>query len=204
MNRKIKIICFDLDGVLIDSINNMSFSWDMTCKKNNLKIPFSRYRKHIGLPFFKILKNLNLKSNYKKINNDYNNASKEKIDLIKFYLGTKNTLKDLKKKFILGIITSKNKDRVNKILKKFKISFDFVFTPDDINRGKPYPDAIFEIVKKYNIKSSEIIYIGDTLNDSKFAKNAKINFLFADWGYGTTKNKKLKKINKISDIYKFL
>ena len=204
MNRKIKIICFDLDGVLIDSINNMSFAWNITCEKNNLKIPFSKYKKYIGLPFTKILKNLNIKSNYKKVFNDYNNASKKKINLLRIYSGTHTILKDLKKNFILGIITSKNKTRVSKILKQFKVKFNFVFTPDDLNRGKPYPDAIFKIIEKYNINPSEIMYIGDTLYDSKFAKNSKINFVFANWGYGSIKGKRLKKIKKISEIYKFL
>lgn len=204
MYKNTKIICFDLDGVLINSIKNMSFAWKMTCVKNNIKIPFSRYKKYIGLPFYKILKNLGVNNNHKKIFNSYDNFSKKKNNLIKIYPNTYITLKELKKKFIIGIITSKNKIRVNKILKKLKIKFDFIYTPDDLKRGKPHPDAIIEIKKKFNVKSSEIIYLGDTKYDLKFSKNSKINFLFAKWGYGSIVGKKVNKIKKISEIYNFL
>tara|TARA_E500000178_G_C17038379_1_gene764880 strand:- start:6191 stop:6805 length:615 start_codon:yes stop_codon:yes gene_type:complete len=204
MYKNTKIICFDLDGVLINSIKNMSFAWKMTCLKNNIKIPFSRYKKYIGLPFYKILKNLGVNNNHKKIFISYDNFSKKKNNLIKIYPSTYTTLKELKKNFIIGIITSKNKIRTNKILKKLKIKFDFIYTPDDSKRGKPHPDAIIEIKKKFNVKSTEIIYLGDTKYDLKFSKNSKINFLFAKWGYGSIVGKKVNKIKNISEIYNFL
>lgn len=204
MMKNIKIICFDLDGVLINSLDNMLFAWKMTCLKNDLNIPFLVYKKYIGLPFYKILKNIGIKKNQKKIFNDYDKFSKKKINLIKFYPKTYETLKDLKKNFIIGIITSKNKFRSNIILKNFKIKFNFILTPDDLRRGKPYSDAIIKIIKKYNVKKSEIIYLGDTKHDLEFSQNSKINFLFAKWGYGRILNKKINRISKITDIYKFL
>ena len=33
----IKVIIFDFDGVLIDSINNMKFAWKNSCKKCGIK-----------------------------------------------------------------------------------------------------------------------------------------------------------------------
>ena len=204
MNKNIKVICFDFDGVLINSIQNMSFAWKMTCLKNDIKINFFKYKKNIGLPFYEILKRLGIKKNHKKIFLDYNKFSKKKINLIKIYPNIKITLKSLKKKFILGVITSKNRSRTINILKRFKLKFDLVLTPEDLNKGKPYPDAAIKLKKKFKVKSSEIIYIGDTLKDLKFSKNSKINFLFANWGYGSVKYKKVKKIKKIKDIYKFL
>ena len=38
---KIKHVCFDLDGVLINSIEVMKLSWEGSCKKLNIQIPFS-------------------------------------------------------------------------------------------------------------------------------------------------------------------
>ena len=58
-----KIIIFDLDGVIIDSKNNMKISWETCCKKNNMNITFLSYFKFIGLPFKKILILLNIKKN---------------------------------------------------------------------------------------------------------------------------------------------
>ena len=53
-----KLIAFDLDGVLIDSLKNMEMSWDIVKLHHNIEVPFDEYRKHIGKPFFDILDEL--------------------------------------------------------------------------------------------------------------------------------------------------
>ena len=65
LNKK-KLIIFDLDGVLINSLPNMEYSWNMVRKKYNLPIQFSQYKKFIGLPFYIILNKLNINKNKKK------------------------------------------------------------------------------------------------------------------------------------------
>ena len=55
-----KLIIFDLDGVLIDSINNMKYAWEKSCKQSKLNIDFNKYKKFIGLPFEEILKKLKI------------------------------------------------------------------------------------------------------------------------------------------------
>ena len=54
--KKKKLIIFDLDGVLINSIKNMEYALDNTNKKLGLNLKFNEYKKYIGLPFFEILK----------------------------------------------------------------------------------------------------------------------------------------------------
>ena len=43
----IKVIIFDFDGVLIDSINNMKFAWKNSCKKCGIKVSFNDYKRLI-------------------------------------------------------------------------------------------------------------------------------------------------------------
>ena len=52
----IKLVLFDLDGVLIDSKENMRCAW-IVKKKFNLKQSFENYFKNIGLPFCYFKKN---------------------------------------------------------------------------------------------------------------------------------------------------
>ena len=54
--NNVKLIIFDLDGVLINSLNNMKYALKNTNKKLGLKLEFNKYRKYIGLPFLKYLK----------------------------------------------------------------------------------------------------------------------------------------------------
>ena len=62
-----KLIIFDLDGVLINSLPNMKFALKNTANHINQKISFKNYKKYIGLPFEKILKKLNVKGDYNTI-----------------------------------------------------------------------------------------------------------------------------------------
>ena len=50
-----KLIIFDLDGVLIDSLSNMKIALKSTSKALNLKLNFSEYKKYLGLPFEDIM-----------------------------------------------------------------------------------------------------------------------------------------------------
>ena len=50
--------CPYLDGVLIDSLENMKSSWNLTNEKYNLNISFNRYYDFIGKPFKEILQSL--------------------------------------------------------------------------------------------------------------------------------------------------
>lgn len=188
MNKKVnfnnyKIICCDLDGVIVDSIINMENAWLKTCKKNNINIPFYRYKKYLGLPFKNILINLNIKKNHNKIQKDYNYFSTLLIGQIKVYPFIKKIVKTIKEKFIFCIITSKNKSRALKCLNNNNIPFDLLLCPSKKIRGKPKIDSINYISRKFNVKKNKIIYIGDTYNDLIFAKKCNIDFIHAKWGY---------------------
>ena len=208
MDHKIqkKIIIFDIDGVLIDSKLNMKKAWGSVQKKFLLKkIKFSNYFDKIGLPFEEILKRLSIKSNHKKIKKCYDDKYLKNINLIKFYNGTYKELINLKNmNFKLCINTSKDLKRTKIILKKYKRLFRFIQCPQKNLKGKPYPDQINNVIKKLKVKKKDCIYIGDTRFDFLSAKNAKIDFLLAKWGYGINKNyKSINNIKKIKKIVRY-
>ena len=199
---KKKIILLDLDGVLINSLKNMRTSWNNTRKKFNIKHTFNDYEKLIGLPFYSILRKFNINSeDYSKIKKNYDSISNKKLALIKIYPNVKDTLNDLiKKKYTIGLITSKDKKRTKKIIDKFKLKFKYVYSPNNQIKPKPYPDQILKIVKLEKIKKKDCIYIGDMSLDKKFAKNAGIKFIHAVYGYEKKKINTKFKIKKFRDL----
>jgi HAD superfamily hydrolase (TIGR01549 family) len=200
---KKKLIIFDLDGVLINSLPNMEYSWNMIRKKHDLPIQFSKYKKFIGLPFYVILNKLNITKNKKKIFNDYNYFSKKKISKIKFYKNTKKVLRQLKKNYYLAIYTSKNRERTHIILSSLKSIFDVVITPAEVKKGKPHPEGINKIKKIFDVQNKNIYFVGDSIFDKIAAQKARVNFLFACWGYGKIKGK-YKKLIRIEQIFSYL
>tara|TARA_B100000965_G_scaffold164206_2_gene136723 strand:+ start:20690 stop:21310 length:621 start_codon:yes stop_codon:yes gene_type:complete len=198
---KKKLIIFDLDGVLIDSKNTMKVALQLTSKEIGIKLLFSEYEKYLGLPFEEIMKKMGIKKNVNKIKKIYNfHASKtlKKIKINKNYL---KVLKKLKKKYYLTIFTSKNRSRTKIILDKIKI-FDFIITAEDVKYGKPNPEGINKIIKKFKVKKINVLFIGDSIFDYKASKSAKVKYRHAIWGYDQkiNKMKNLKKVNNFNQI----
>lgn len=199
-----KNIIFDLDGVLIDSLNNMETSWNIVNQKFNLNISFGKYYECIGKPFREILTFLGVeKKKFNLVEKEFIFQSYKQINRIKFYSHVRSTLKYLKKKnYFLGVLTSKDKFRTNIILKKLKIKFDIIQSPEKNFRGKPYPDLVKKIIKEKRLKTNECMYIGDSVYDYIMCKNAKVDFIFAEYGYKIGIENYKYKIKRILDIKK--
>ena len=203
---KKKLIIFDLDGVLIDSKKNMYFAWKSVKKKYNIKIPFNKYFRHVGKPFQVILKKIGIKKNLKLIEKEYSNSSIKNFNKIKLYKNVKKIINLLNKnkEFITAIVTSKSKSRTFKILKLFNLKVNYVQCPEKNLRGKPYPDQIIKVVKKFKIKKKNCYFIGDTVFDKKSANKSKITFILANYGYKIGIKKYKYSINNIDKIFEFI
>ena len=200
-----KLILFDFDGVLFDSEKNMQLSWNAVMKKFFIKKNFAYYKKFIGLPFKKILLNLDIKSRHKEIEEYYQKNSIKYLNMIKPYPGVIKTLERQKnKRVLLGIWTSKHKKRVDKILKKYDLRFDIILTPQKKIRGKPYPDQVKKCLKKLKLLNKYVTFVGDMKSDKIAAKNANINFIFASYGFGKLKEKNIINVKKFEQIFKII
>ena len=202
MGSKTKLIIFDLDGVLINSKTNMRFAWLAVLKKFKLNISFNRYFNYIGIPFEKILSKFDINLKYhKKIKDTFSKASLKNVNKINLYPNVCKIINVLKKKNIkLSIVTSKDKFRSKRIIKKFKIDIKQIFSPEKKLRGKPYPDQLIKCLKINKTKPKNAIYIGDTKYDFIAAKKAKIKFVHASYGYGKYLKIYKSKINNLSEL----
>ena len=187
---KNKLVIFDLDGVLINSLSNMKFALLSTQKKMNIKLNFNVYKKYLGLPFENIMEKMNIKLEVDKIKKNYEYFSKKKIDKIKINKDFLYQLKKLQKKYYLAIFTSKSRERTLKILKKNRL-FKFIVTADDIKKGKPNPEGLIKILSKLKVKKKNTIFVGDSLYDYQASKLAKIKYLHALWGFEKNIKKKI-------------
>jgi len=191
-DEKIKHVVFDLDGVLIDSINVMEHAWKNVVDKYDLGIPFSSYVEQIGLPFEVVLSNLDIEPKlFKGIESEYSRVSIERQDKISVYEGITELLKRLNLNGIeVSIVTSKSQERTLYIIKEYfnDIEFNSIVSPESVKsgRGKPFPDELLLAFVKSGIGPENTIYIGDTEIDRMVAKKANCRFLFAEWGYGTS------------------
>jgi HAD superfamily hydrolase (TIGR01509 family) len=155
--KNLKVLIFDLDGVLVDSQKNMFMAINEINKKMNLNIHFEEYKKFLGLPFEQIMKKLSITKNVKIVKKKYQFYSCKYINKICINKNLLIELKTLKKNYLLSVFTSKDRLRSLKILKKYKL-FDYLVTSDDVREGKPNPEGLTKIMKKFKVTRKECIF----------------------------------------------
>ena len=183
----------------------MFSAWSKVQKDHSLNhIKFEDYFKNIGRPFFDILKIIGVKKNYEQILKTYQMESITKINNSMFYKNALQTLINLRRKnFVLNIVTSKDLKRTKIFLGKNINLFSNIQCLNKKIAGKPDPLQINKIINKSNVLKKDCVYIGDTHIDYLTAVRAKIDFIFAEWGYGKNYNYKYKSKN-ILNISKIL
>jgi HAD superfamily hydrolase (TIGR01549 family) len=179
-----KIIGFDFDGVIVNSLPAMEKSWTNLKLELNIKVDFEAYKRHIGLKFFDILDKIGIdKSLYDEVYKLYFEGTKKFQDYVTLYPGVKNTLEQLKNlETQTFIITSKPRENTLLLLEKFNIQTDLLVCADDVIFGKPHIEAGQLAIKKF--LSSNIVYVGDMESDMQFADNCNFEFIHANYGYG--------------------
>lgn len=173
-NTKLKpaAILFDMDGVLVDSLDSWWKSLNIALKHyTNKEISREEFIENFwGNELLDNLKKLGIDE---EISTFCNNIYYNFIDEIKLYPGVKQTLKKLNK-YPKAIITNTPRDCAIQILKKYGIDkyFEIIITSDQIENGKPAPDMVFEACKRLGVTPDKIILIGDTESDVQAGRAA--------------------------------
>lgn len=184
INNK-KLILFDLDGVLLDSRPNMAAAWDEVCRVTGVTVPFEDYFTLIGRPFGHILDMLGLGERAGEIDPVFRKSSLDNRELAGFYPNVPETLQMLVDHgALLGIVTSKDKQRTDVFLAKLPVQFTTIQTPNARYRGKPAPDHLLAAMAEAHTDPAASIYIGDMDADFMTARRAAIDYAHAAWGYG--------------------
>lgn len=180
-----QLVLFDLDGVLLDSRENMRRSWQRVCEQLGVTVGFDRYFGEIGQPFSRIMDRLGLSKDAAAIEAVFRMASMENFDVLRFYPEVPQTLVGLEAAGIrLGIVTSKDKLRTSAILAMLPVTFANVQAPEAGVRGKPAPDHLLLAMAQTGVDPSETLYVGDMTADHEAAVRARIDYAHAAWGYG--------------------
>ncbi|MBT7474402.1 HAD family hydrolase [Candidatus Woesearchaeota archaeon] len=180
------IVCFDLDGTLVDTEAWIKKSEKLAFKKNGIKVTNKELYSVWGLNLTTQIKTLYPELKQKEINKikkDFEEIRNEKIDLIKPFKNTKRILTNLSKKYTLCLLSNNSHKKIELILKQTKIDkklFKLIIGDDEVKRAKPFPDEIYKVEKK--LKKKVKFMVGDTVQDIKTAKAAKVKSIIIKTG----------------------
>ncbi|QTL98614.1 HAD-IA family hydrolase [Iocasia frigidifontis] len=191
-------IIFDFDYTLADSskgtvecINYALDNMKLSC------VPFEDASNTIGLSLKDTFISLTDKK-YHSHDNFYlfselfvKRADEVMAEMTFLFEPIKNEIEKLKDKgFMLGIVSTKFRYRIENILKRDGLIgyFDIIIGGEDVKENKPSPDGLLSAIKKLKKNKEDILYVGDSMTDLKTAKNAGVDFVAVTTGT-TTKSK---------------
>lgn len=198
-------IIFDMDGTLVNFLDEMLVSWNLTCKKYGWDkiIEFEELKGCMGLNGHDIGVRLFPNINEDEATRRVEICSAEEITYFdevkigKTYIPNEQFLIDLSKKYKLFIVSNCLEGYIEIFLKKYNYNKYFIDSRNAAN-GKTKAENIKDIVKEHKLKTP--VYVGDTPKDLESSLEAKVEFIHA--AYGFQKVDWNKKISNLKDLLK--
>jgi HAD superfamily hydrolase (TIGR01509 family) len=172
MKPRPSAILFDMDGVLIDSLD----SWWQAL---NDALKMCKHQEITRDEFIGTYWGHDLKENLKRLglrpevapfcNITYGTH----LDSVRIYPDTTRTLQQLTA-YKKAIITNTPMDCAQQILNKFRIAqyFEEIVTSDDVQKAKPDPEIVFVACEHLGVNPSTVFLVGDTDSDVKAGRAA--------------------------------
>lgn len=192
----IKGIVFDLDGTLLDTLDDLTNAVNKLLANHNFpQHSKEKIKEMVGNGAVILLKRALPKLNFSneefnKIYNEYAKIYETSQEFTKIYDGIDEVLDYFIKNNIKIAILSNKPDKATKLCYKQylnKWNFEPVFGQKDGFPIKPDPFMLNKIIEIWGFEKSQILFIGDSAEDMQTAKNAGVLGIGAGWGFRTTK-----------------
>lgn len=188
---KKKLLIFDLDGTLINTVNDLNKATNFALEKHHYPLrSIKQTTDDIGNGVAKLIERSvplgTSKEEYLQILSEFKEYYKEHYFDNSFpYEGVKDTLIKLKELgYSLAVVSNKFNEGANALVNKyFKNIFDHIQGLESPFNAKPSNDMVNYTMSKLGFNAKETLYIGDTNVDYETAKNANVDIVLVSYGY---------------------
>ena len=188
-----KMIVFDLDGTLVNTIADIAYSMNESLKEHGFTThPVESYLTFIGEGVIVLTKKAIghevsddvLQSVLDRYNEIYKDHCMNLSDVYPDMLDVLDTLKA--KGYILGVISNKPDFDTQRIVKYyFGNRFSYVAGSKVGVARKPHPESMNLLMNELNLSITDITYIGDSQFDAMFAENCGCEYFLFEYGYSS-------------------
>lgn len=193
IQKKYDAVVFDLDGTLLDTLEDLLSSVNYGLEKYNMPLrSLEEIRHFVGNGVQRLIELSVPKGTSEEMFEKVFAAFKEHYaihcnDKTGLYEGIEALLGELKKRgFLLAIVSNKLQEGVDALSEQyFKAYTDIAIGARDGIRKKPAPDSVFEALERMQVPKERVVYVGDSEVDIATAKNAGIPCITVAWGFRT-------------------
>ena len=209
-----RLVVFDLDGTLINSVEAIMKSINLTFAEFGLG-PYEWEKdivRFFGKPFeiwaetlLKEGKKYSHENLEKAVNTMYRHYNKIGPAHARLYPHALEVLSALKNRGVkLAVATNMISRHMKTYFSRFDLGayFEKMCTLSDVKRGKPYPDQLECIQRETGVPKNETLVVGDSETDLEFARNSgvKIAVLDAVWNKNLKPDYRIKDLKELLDI----
>ena len=191
--RNKKLVIFDLDGTLLNTISDLAHSTNFALKQNGFPgHPIEAYKFFIGNGINKLFEralpeNKKNEENISRVRKSFLTYYDEhNTDYTKPYEGVQELLKTLQSEgYMLAVASNKYQSATEKLITKLfpEILFVAILGQRENIPVKPDPTIVFDILKISGVKPEEAIYIGDSGVDMQTASRSGVISIGVTWGF---------------------
>ena len=190
--KRFELIIFDLDGTLLDTLDDIADSANMALAEMGMgQHPSAAYRYFVGNGLKTLIERIVPAQTPEPVQDHltrlfeelYDHHWKSKTNL---YSGVREMLDWLVKNEIsLNVLSNKPDSFTRLCVKEYfpDRPFDLVFGQREGVPLKPHPQAAFEIIEQSGILPESSLFVGDTAVDIKTGKAAGIKTVGVTWGF---------------------
>ncbi|GHE90585.1 HAD-IA family hydrolase [Thalassotalea profundi] len=187
--KNYKLIIFDWDGTLMDSIDRIVSSLQAAALSVNIEPPSDKAAKSIigislddamielfptASPVIWQKAKLAYKEQYISLNETPTQLFEHSRHLLKV-LKTHNK--------VLAVATGKARDGLERVWQDTKTKHFFSSSRCAVEcQSKPHPNMLLELLEELNIHADDAVMIGDTVHDLAMAKNAGVDSIGVTYG----------------------
>lgn len=189
----IKAVIFDLDGTLLDTLQDLADSVNLALKTHQLPPrSLEEIRAFVGNGVNTLIKRSlpqdlaeDEKIHQKVLDSFMEIYQANKDKTTKLYPGIEDMLETLALSgYDMAILSNKPHYHLVPICQKyFSYPFAFVYGQREGIPKKPDKNSLLSIIDEMGLKKEEVIYVGDSEVDIKTAKNADVKVIAVSWGF---------------------
>ena len=178
-----KLVIFDLDGTLADTLQLIFDSFNFVLQKyRSTELSPREIMSYFGPPEDVCIKNIMGDDDFDNVWHDYLKYYEDHINESVVYRGIPELLSSLKNSGCrLGVFTGKGSDTTDMTLRHhgLKELFDVIVTGSNVVNHKPHPEGIELSLRLFNVDPDTAVLVGDSISDYKASVSAKIHFIAA-------------------------
>lgn len=185
------MVIFDLDGTLLDTLDDLCNSVNYSLRTNNFpKRSLAEVRTFVGNGIRLLIERSVPEGTSKELIDKTFECFKTYYavhcnDKTKTYPGVMDMLKELKKNgYKIAVLSNKAQYAVTKLCDIYfnNLLDDAVGARENVAK-KPSPDALYICAENNNINLNNVIYVGDSDVDVATANNAGVKGIAVTWGF---------------------